>query len=413
MLNYKRQIVSLGIRVFVSGIGFLVSVLLVRIYDKNIVGEYFIIVSLSHLLAGGLLIGMGPRINVYLAHKHSLVDVLKGVMRKISFTLPIIILISYFLAKYIDIEILLIILPAIGLGSLLLLSECFRGQGDYIFGQLFSGGISNLIFILLLVFLSVFCTGDIYLIIYSWFLSLLSATVLGFWILKIRQKKIGEQKGKGIIFKLDVILPIYFSSLIVYCFSQIDLWVVSDIFSIEDVAVYGLAIRLSLLITFSLMSVRAIAAAKIPELFFNHKERLQTEITENCRFTLVISVIIFLVLLLLGEEGIKLIFGQDYESVFPILLIFSLGQIVNSATGPCDYLLSHTRNGELLLKISFISFFILVVLLYGLVFFKLENLLFFALVVTISISFQNIAIVTMVYKKTGLLCLPLNRKKEK
>src|SRR5699024_6306323 len=94
-------------------------------------------------------------------------------------------------------------------------------------------------------------------------------------------------KSKGLIddvITYSIILPIFISTVIVYMFSQIDLWFVSRLFDNDVVAQYGLAIRLTAVLSFSTLSVRAIAAARIPKLM-NDIQALQKDVSLSCLFS--------------------------------------------------------------------------------------------------------------------------------
>jgi len=56
---------SLLARVGVSGVGFALSVFLVYVTNKSVVGEYFLLISFANLLANVFIFGMGPKINTF------------------------------------------------------------------------------------------------------------------------------------------------------------------------------------------------------------------------------------------------------------------------------------------------------------------------------------------------------------
>ncbi|EFF2584856.1 O163 family O-antigen flippase, partial [Escherichia coli] len=143
-------------------------------------------------------------------------------------------------------------------------------------------------------------------------------------------------KSKGLIddvITYSIILPIFISTVIVYMFSQIDLWFVSRLFDNDVVAQYGLAIRLTAVLSFSTLSVRAIAAARIPKLM-NDIQALQKDVSLSCLFSFLVSLVILSGIALFGKLFIGLVYGNSYELTWYVLLIFSFGQMINAATGP-------------------------------------------------------------------------------
>ncbi|HEC5190894.1 TPA: O163 family O-antigen flippase, partial [Escherichia coli] len=177
-------------------------------------------------------------------------------------------------------------------GVLLIISELMKGQGMYILSQIFNGGLNNILFlILIVVFIPNKEETDLEDIIYFYALAYMCVIVGGSIYLRIKYK---VSKSKGLIddvITYSIILPIFISTVIVYMFSQIDLWFVSRLFDNDVVAQYGLAIRLTAVLSFSTLSVRAIAAARIPKLM-NDIQALQKDVSLSCLFSFLVSLVI-------------------------------------------------------------------------------------------------------------------------
>lgn len=406
MLNsYLQQSSSFLARIFVSLISMFLSIIIVRLYDKNIVSSFFLFVSYTTFLTQVFLLGMTPFLNILAAKKIKLYDLYKEIIKKICISMPITIIALLGLVGILKVENgYFLFLATVISGVSSILTELMKGNGAYIASQLYNGGVSTLFFIALLVASKLFNYNED--VIFLYVLSLFISLVMNYyeWMSKYRNVSTVRICPKDkIAFKK--ILPIYFATVIVYLFSQIDLWFVSKNFDATIVAQYGLAIRLAALLSFSTLSVRAIAANRIP-LLINNKELLQKEIHHSCNFSFMVSAMTLLSLLILGYWLIGIVFGSDYQFSWYILVVFAVGQIINSATGPCDFLLSHTGHGVSLMWITFISFIMLVILFTCIQTLNASNIFLYCCAVSFVISIQNLSVMYVAFKKTGIVALP-------
>ncbi|EDT6888315.1 hypothetical protein AHX85_004381 [Salmonella enterica subsp. enterica] len=406
MLNrYLQQSSSFFARIGVSLISMVLSVIIVRVYDKSTVSAFFLFVSYTTFLTQVFLLGMTPFLNILAAKKVRSSSIYKEIIKKLYLSIPITIVVLWGLNETFGIEdIFLLFLATVISGLSSVLTELMKGNGSYVASQLYNGGVSTLLFIILLASNKLLGYDTDIIILYL--ASLFISSVMNYYQWKLSYNKVHvvdlSLKDK-ILFKK--ILPIYLSTVIVYLFSQVDLWVVSKNFDSSVVAQYGLAIRLAALLSFSTLSVRAIAASRIP-ILIQDKKLLQKEIYCSCNFSFVVSLLTLLSLLILGYWLIGMIFGVDYQYSWFILMIFAVGQIVNAATGPCDFLLSHTGHGISLMWITFISFILLIASFVGIQFLEDKTVFLYCSAVSLIIAVQNLSVVYIAFKKTGILALP-------
>ena len=402
-----QQLSSFVARILVSLISLLLSVIIVRLYTKDIVGDFFLLTSYSTVLAQVFLFGMAPVLNIMSSKGVQLNKIVieiakKNVVSMLCMFLCGLIILAFF-AK-VDYSSLIVL--SLLSGVLLIISELMKGQGMYILSQIFNGGLNNILFlILIVVFIPNKEETDLEDIIYFYALAYMCVIVGGSIYLRIKYK---VSKSKGLIddvITYSTILPIFISTVIVYMFSQIDLWFVSRLFDNDVVAQYGLAIRLTAVLSFSTLSVRAIAAARIPKLM-NDIQALQKDVSLSCLFSFLVSLVILSGIALFGKLFIGLVYGNSYELTWYVLLIFSFGQMINAATGPCDYLLSHTGHGRYLMIISLVSFLFLMTLL-AIITIRFNSVFLFCGAVSFTICLQNLIIMYVAFKKTGVLSLPL------
>ncbi|HHR5859942.1 TPA: hypothetical protein ACS70L_001918 [Providencia alcalifaciens] len=404
MTAYKNQIQSLLARVFVSAIGFILSIIIVRLYNKDLVSAYFLYVSFGNLCAQILTFGSSPTVNKVSAEGAPFKEIIKNYISQyrnhlilLAFPLIIIPLI------YNQINSINLFIVAVLLFSLVFQTEILKGRGEYIYSQLFTGAISNTIFLLISFIANYTVQVNINGLILFWSFSLIISNLL---CLLVNKKKDLKIKKTTPYFDIKRTKKVYISMIIIYCFSQIDLWVIATLFNDDIVAQYALSTRLALLLTFPIMAVRNITASKIPLLINQDKKKLQIEISKSCSFSFIISLLAFLFLLATGKFFIVNLYGNDYSETFYLLLIFSIGQLVNSLTGPCDQLLTHTGKEGIFLKLTVASFSLLVLLISILYLNKINNVYYYALSVSFTVIIQNFSISYFVYKKLRIVSLP-------
>ncbi|MBB1507796.1 hypothetical protein H5203_20305 [Pseudoalteromonas sp. SG41-1] len=410
MKAYYPQILSMGARVFVSFIGLLLSYYIVNLYGQALVGQYFLLLSFSILLSQIFLFGMGPKLNILSSEEVNLIKLLLEILKKTIISFFLVCILSIFIVKVFlkfPMSIFYLIIPSVLLGCILIISELLKGSGRYLVSQLYMGAISNLIFILLLYLYSRYngVINNIEFIVSCWIVALI-ISLMSCIIVFIKGYKYEKDNMHSFAIKLKDLWPIFLSSVGIYCFSQIDLWLISTSFDPELIAQYGLAVKLTMILSISTLSVRALAASQIPNYYLKDKNLLQSEISKGCTFSLLISLIGVLLIALFGNTLIDHFFGMDYSQTLNILLIFSVGQLANSTTGACDLLLSHTGHQRDIFKITFLSFLILMLTLSILLIFEIDKIEFFAICVSLTILFQNLLVTYVAFLRTSIVSLP-------
>ena len=110
----------------------------------------------------------------------------------------------------------------------------------------------------------------------------------------------------------------------------------------EEVAFFATAQRTAMLTSFVLFAVNAIAAPKFAAMHAqNDTEGLKKTAILSVRLMLV-AAIPALAVMLLFPEWLMSFFGDEFKAAATALVILSLGQFVNIATGSVGYLLSMT-----------------------------------------------------------------------
>lgn len=140
----------------------------------------------------------------------------------------------------------------------------------------------------------------------------------------------------------DTARPILITSMIFILLSWIDRFFVGYYQSEQAVAIYDVAAKLALLVSFNLDAINSILAPKVVALY--HKddpESLQKTIFFTVRLSSLIAGLIFLGMLVL-HPFLLAFFGAEYKSGSWVLLILASGQLVNCLSGSVGILLQMT-----------------------------------------------------------------------
>lgn len=148
-------------------------------------------------------------------------------------------------------------------------------------------------------------------------------------------------------------LPFAISRGLTILDTQINTLMVGAFSTAEEVALYSVSQRVSQFIILLLMSANVALAPTIAELFSEGRRHdLQRVMTQGARVVLAGALPIALVFFLFGKN-ILAIFGSQYPSAHGTLIILSVGQLINAATGLVGLLLLMTnREREAMLGIA-------------------------------------------------------------
>ena len=139
--------------------------------------------------------------------------------------------------------------------------------------------------------------------------------------------------------------PLWITSLILFTLTQADLWIAGIYLPQQQVAVYGAAFRLVLLVAVPLQIVNMVVAPLIAELYTQGKrEELERSLRVAATVTGIPSFLTLVAFMLFGKPILGLVFGGYYREGALILALLSVGQLVNVWTGSCVQTLMMTGN---------------------------------------------------------------------
>jgi O-antigen/teichoic acid export membrane protein len=164
----------------------------------------------------------------------------------------------------------------------------------------------------------------------------------------------------------------------------------------ETSALYGVSVRLTALIALALAATSAVTAPRIAALFAEGKhQELQKLVSFSTRMICLVALPAIL-LLMFGGKFILGFFGETYPQAYTALVILSMSQIVNVATGVVGWIVMMTGHERVMAVILTISAAIHIL---GMLFlspiFGLEGA---ALATALSNAFTNIALSVFSYR---------------
>nr|MBN1228386.1 polysaccharide biosynthesis C-terminal domain-containing protein [Anaerolineae bacterium] len=150
-------------------------------------------------------------------------------------------------------------------------------------------------------------------------------------------------------------LPGAFPFMLISGFSLINIRggtaLVGMISDMETVALYGASVRVGGLIALTLAAVSAVAAPRIAALFASgDMDSLQRLVARSARGITVIAVPVAAFLIVFGRRVLTL-YGPGFVEAHPALIVISLGQIINAATGVVGWVMIMTGHEWAMAKI--------------------------------------------------------------
>jgi O-antigen/teichoic acid export membrane protein len=223
----------------------------------------------------------------------------------------------------------------------------------------------------------------------SWMMkSILPAAVAGEIIEKIPYKTL-----------LSISVPMGISMGISQIMGNLDNLILSYYRPETEVGIYSIAVKLSLLMSFVILSVNAAAASKFSQLnYSNRQPELMILVKKTNIFIVWFTIPIFLGLVVLGKP-ILFAFGPEFNEGYLALIILSIGGLVNAIGGSNALFMNMTgsHNQQQIIMIGALAVYILL----NIVLIPQYGYIGSAWARLISTFGWNLAATTFIYQKTG------------
>ena len=410
---------ALGIKIIGVLSSLSINVVLARMLSTDEMGAYFVLTSV--VLFGSLLARYGIKQVVVKIVAESLAHLKPGSAADAIKKILLIIIIgsglvcsAYYIvigklvvADVFDIPILESVLGVSTIWIFILayqtpLAEVFRGLHDIRFASLFDGVLYSLLFAILLLGL---WGGGISLTfneLINTAVLLAGISLLFSGIVLLRRKKVFSGQGKTSLRKiLALSSPLFVTNVINQILTNFSLWIAAIFLITADVALYGAAWKLVMLVTFPLMIVNMTVQPIISELYTTERTgELQAALQGTATLAFIPSLFVLLVFIVWSEDVLNVVYGPDYVGAALALSILSIGQLFNTWTGSCGIVLAFTGHQGNLMRIT-IATGVLSMLL-AILFAKQWGLTGIALAVSISRIIHNGYAWIAVKRFTGL-----------
>ncbi|WP_336765763.1 oligosaccharide flippase family protein [Paenibacillus sp. USHLN196] len=292
------------------------------------------------------------------------------------------------------------------------IGETFRGLHEIKYASLFGGVLSNILYITCLITMMIIGSGqlDLSTVILTVSLSLLLNCILGGWILRKKLKSFPnhdqgtvlttDKVKSSVIFRVSY--PIMLSNVAIFFLTSTDLWILGVFQSEDQVAIYGAAVRLIATINFFGVLLNLVLSTHISEKYasgqLNELEKTGKLVTFIVTLPAIFLVLVFM---FLGEEILGVFFGSYYSKAEPILIVLSIGQVINLLVGPSGLILTLTGNERMMLKISLFTSCITIT--GACIAAKLAGPVEVAIVMVAGLVLQNAILLYATKKKLGIM----------
>jgi len=278
-----------------------------------------------------------------------------------------------------------------------ILTGIFRGFGNVrynIISENFISPIVKILSVILLVHLG-FKINSIQQAFYISFLITSLYMIKGVLSLKV----IGTIKVEFIPIYKDALqfgFPVVFTGILGYIIQRIDIFMIGFFLSNKDVGIYNIAVQIGTISCFILEAFSTIFASNISSLY--HKGDINTLAQ---MYTFITKWIVFFNLIAFGiilnfSADIMHLFGTDFMMGALALILISIGQVVNAATGPAGVINNMTGHPHYGIYISIVVLIIGIALNYYLIpMYGINGAAFTSL---LSITLSNLLRFRLMYK---------------
>jgi len=251
----------------------------------------------------------------------------------------------------------LLVFWVIGRGLQDVVAECFRGFHSIGLATFFGGLLSTAISVLFCLYLYVqYKTVDLSLALK---LIVVAFVINAVFAVAFVYKRLPEKNDEVFLDKVEVMrlaLPLWGSALISMILVQLDVWVVGIATSATDVALYGAAIKLVMLVGMPLMIINAVVPPLIAEYYSkDNMVVLENTLRSMTSIATLFSLVIVFVFISQGDYILGLVYGEKYKESVKILSILCLGHAFAVWGGACGFALTMTGHQKSLLKIMIVT----------------------------------------------------------
>jgi O-antigen/teichoic acid export membrane protein len=365
---------ALAGRIVSAFVALLVAALLARLMSPDAVGTYFLIANTVVVCASTALLGANQVVVRLVASRIEKKDsataslaISSGVLLAAIGLLTVATCFGFWLGPWLGERVfrspLFVNAAALGAawiaatGAQLFQADVFRGFHSIREATVFGGLLSTCILACLLaIFRVLIGTADSEGVVAAATASTLVSVAIAFSLLRPNATRWRMPDAPSMLHFVHIAWPIGLTSVGLLVLSHVDLLILGAHAKPAEVSIYGMATRLAGFLALPLL----IANAALPPLIAEYHSRGATrELSHGLRsaagLATVCSVAMFLVMVMFGRELLSLLYGSYFVAGYYVLLIVSMGQLVNVWAGSCGMTLLMTGNQKAMMTITMVS----------------------------------------------------------
>jgi O-antigen/teichoic acid export membrane protein len=262
-------------------------------------------------------------------------------------------------------SLLLFVVGSLGALALMnLTADSLRSLHELRFASLLSGGqtgglLSNLLFLVVFAGVSIFVTPTLKMALYVSVGTMLAALVVGAFALMFTARdrfssyevwKNAQLPRLGFRTLLGMCLPLMLVQCVTFAALQADLWIAGAEAPHDQLALYGAARRLMLVIVMPLQMVNFLVMGSIAELKVQGRlQDLERLLRQTAGVAAVPSIMALCIMLVAGRPILEIVFGGFYSDAALPLAFLCVGQMVLTWAGSshCALLMTGHQNSAL------------------------------------------------------------------
>ncbi len=231
------------------------------------------------------------------------------------------------------------------------------------------------------------------------------AAVIGWWLWRRAVPAGPPERSFPVGRLLRTSFPLFWVAGLDLVMRSVDVIALGTWWSTEEVGVYGVAARVSLLTSYVLVSVNAVAAPRFAALHARGEPDRLEGFARKATLLIALLTLPALLLLLAVPASVLGLFGSEFRAGAGALTVLIAGQLVNVATGPVGYLLMMSGH-EKLMRNNVAAAAVLNVLL-NVVLVPPFGIMGAAVATAVSLAVMNVVSAVLVHRALGILTLPL------
>ncbi len=238
-----------------------------------------------------------------------------------------------------------------------IVSESFRGFHDIRMATIFGGMLTAVVAMLLYLY-AWFAPGQLELADAVQLMATATAISLMVASIFLGKKIINSGNVESLqlakVFRFG--LPLMLTNLSIFATLEFHIWILAYYQPETEVALYGAALRLVLLLAIPLTIVNSVIPPMVADMYsLKQYQRVQNLLQKTATIISVPALIVFLVIVVFGEEVLSLVYGVNYNQAYIPFVILAVGQLINVFTGSPGILLTMSGHEGVVFKTALIS----------------------------------------------------------